>query len=775
MLRLKIERNRLASVLLLLSALIASQFFGSSTSFTRSITYSIDDIDDESILSQIKDATSSLSSLFNQKEGIFLWNIQDLDNLSRYGDLSDLTNGDEVISELDLYMWLEGISEDIAMQYLLLKNNVRISLEFIGNQQEEYIFNRNWIFMTAQIVNWLYDLASDDQLIFILNSLSSNRDGFGAFWNYLVRPQYNNFINERISLLGDTLVLGSKILRAVSFMPYFTYYEQSYLLLLSQFANNWWNSINAYALYDPEFAIAGIGSSKMATNFDKWITWKSFYDYVDNKTFSPADIFSDDYLDFQNYLFTSPQIANQYLTYIKKVSASYSYAWNIDEYKSYKITNPFLSQVASRIISNYASHIEMVFDKILYVFNPGESMSWTPLENTFSGYSYIWDKYFIDDQDSDNDLHQYQYDSSPLKITGLRSYQGAGDIRGLMDIYRVLSQTFTIDSIQQQNELEAFNLVREIINAQRSDGSFCFSPYFGTSLDSNIFYGTLINDANLLGPTLLPEGINTFTGSMTVMKFLLEVHDDLEAYGLSDDENIIALQEEVDNTLSILGDLLLTNIKENTFGIPKQSVISNFGVDFPIDHNYMVENIKVNILMSNINFPDSEIPDWIIHYDPYSEMGCSIIYQWDYLNLLKELYIDTRNDDYLIPIFESLNKFVIDYTEDNQYQLSSVCEGKDAIVKKFFKEEYVVNEVELKDNTGIFSNNIPYQYRDEVSPVTGAFSAETPQKIAAMILTILPLLQEFFVEPINQIIIIGFISGIILSVAVIYIRRPKYQ
>ena len=137
-----------------------------------------------------------------------------------------------------------------------------------------------------------------------------------------------------------------------------------------------------------------------------------------------------------------------------------------------------------------------------------------------------------------------------------------------------------------------------------------------------------------------------------------------------------------------------------------------------------------------------------------------------------------EDPEIIIPLFDSLTLFTDDYLQDDQYQLLSICEVKDAVARAFFVDTLIDSSIILSDKTGVFGNAIPYNYRSAVSPVTYAFAAETPQRISALILTILPMLTdiiEIINDPINQIVIFGFVSGVIMTVAVIYIRRPKHQ
>ena len=82
----------------------------------------------------------------------------------------------------------------------------------------------------------------------------------------------------------------------------------------------------------------------------------------------------------------------------------------------------------------------------------------------------------------------------------------------------------------------------------------------------------------------------------------------------------------------------------------------------------------------------------------------------------------------------------------------------------------------MNDKTGFFSSYIPYNYRENISPVTNAFAIETLQQISALVLKVLPaILEPIFSNPINQVVIVGFIIGIIMTVSVVYVKRPRYQ
>ncbi|MHA1221065.1 MAG: hypothetical protein ACTSQB_04960 [Candidatus Heimdallarchaeota archaeon] len=237
-----------------------------------------------------------------------------------------------------------------------------------------------------------------------------------------------------------------------------------------------------------------------------------------------------------------------------------------------------------------------------------------------------------------------------------------------------------------------------------------------------------------------------------------------------------ALTTTLDETLGSLGELLLSNINSKTLGIPKQSIIGNRTVGVLDTCYFEIKRIKLTINLAGIVIPYNELPDWIYNFNLYTKTGRTYVYQWEYLFLLERLFTLTDDTKYLDPIFESYLNFNQDYLDDQQYQLASICEGKDAIVRTFFEETFVVDSIELIDTTGLFDNLIPYDYRCDTLAVTNAFAVETPQRIIGVILSILPnLLAPILSNPINQIVLIGFISGIIMTVAVIYYKRPKHQ
>lgn len=773
---LLVSRKKVITITSIIIIFLTGQVIGVSINPSNSLNYEDYDFSDEELINQIKIATSSLTSLYNEKEGLFVWNVQDPYNLSRFGDLSDLTNGQEGFEVLDHQLWLDGLAQDVSLQYLLLKNYVSTSLQFIGTMEEHKQFNRDWIFMTYDIIHSLYtNVANSDFLLSVLDAISSNEDTFGEFWNVLIRPKYNSFIQEEISLLCDTLVLGSKILRAAEFLPYFNFYEKSILLILSDQISGWWQAINKYALYDPDFAIAGIGSSKIHSEHHKWVDWRIFKQLATNGSFAITDIFTSEHVNLQRLIFTSPQIANLYLEQIEKANVKYSYGWDSDYHSYLEISDPLAKEIYNEIINSYFEHIFYVRNHVTYVFNPQYSVSWTPLLDRFQGYSYYWEEYFIDSQGSENDLYAYRNDKSPLRITGTRTYQGAGDIRGLMDVYNVLSHSFTDDDYLQGLEKESFRILEQILKAQRNDHAFVFSPYFGTALDESIVLNSLINDALLISPDVLPEGLEQFTGTMSVMEFLLEAQSDLTIFGT---EKMNYLNDQVQSTILSIIELFESMTHKSTMGIPKQTILGNTNPQGHETYYYSAENIVVIVNFFDIATSEILLPDWIVNYNPFTLLGTSCIYQWDYLTLLKEAFLNLNDPTLVIPLFDSLLLFNEDFIHDDQYQLLSICEVKDAVARTLFTEVLVDSSIILSDTTGIYGNAIPYKYRSDASPVTCVLASETPQRVSALILSILPLLSDIadiISNPINQIVIFGFVSGVVMTVAVIYIRRPKHQ
>ncbi len=773
---LLISRKKVITITSIIIIFLTGQVVGASVNQSNALNYNDYNFSDEDLIKQIKIATTSLTSLYNKKEGLFVWNVQDPYNLSRFGDLSDLTNGQECFEVLDGQLWLDGLAQDVSLQYLLLKNYVSTSLQFVGSMDEHRQFNREWVFMTYEIIHSLYtNVANSDFLLSVLNALSSNNDTFGEFWNVLIRPKYNSFIQEEISLLCDTLVLGSKILRAAEFMPYFNFYEKSILLILSDQISDWWQAINKYALYDPDFAIAGIGSSKIHNDYRGWIDWRIFKQLANNGTFTTTAVFTPEHASLQTLIFTSPQIANLYLEQIEKANAKYSYGWNAEHHYYDEISDPLANEIYNEIINSYNEHIFYVRNHVIYVFNPQYSVSWSPLPERFQGYSYYWDDYFVDSQGSENDLYAYRIDNSPLKITGTRTYQGAGDIRGLMDVYNVISHSFTDDDFLQGFEKEAFRILEQILKAQRSDSAFVFSPYFGTALDESVVRNPLINDAQLISPEILPEGLDQFTGTMSVMEFLLKAQSELAIFGT---EKMNYLNEQVQSTILSITDLFELMTHKSTMGIPKQTILGNTN---PQEHEtfyYSAENIVVSVNFFDATSNEILLPDWITNYNPFTFLGTTFIYQWDYLTLLKDAFLKLNDPTIVAPLFDSLMLFNEDFLQDDQYQLLSICEVKDAVARTLFTEALTDNSIILSDKTGIYGNAIPYKYRSETSSITYAFASETPQRVSALILSILPLLSDIIdviSNPINQIVIFGFVSGVVMTVAVVYIRRPKHQ
>ncbi|MHA1558049.1 MAG: hypothetical protein ACTSPM_14100 [Candidatus Heimdallarchaeota archaeon] len=610
MTHLVISRKKVITFTSIIIIFLTGQVIGVSVNQSNSLDNNDYNFSDEDLINQIKIATSSLTSLFNEKEGLFVWNVQDPYNLSQFGDLSDLTNGQEGFKYLDGQIWLNGLAQDVSLQYLLLKNYVSTSLQFIGTMEEHKQFNRDWVFMTYDIIHSLYNnVANSDFLLSVLNALSSNEDTFGEYWNILIRTKYNSFIQEEISLLGDTLVLGSKILRASEFMPYFDFYEKSILLTLSDKISDWWQAINKYALYDPDFAIAGIGSSKIHSDYQKWIDWQIFKDSARNGTFATTDVFTPDHGDFQRLLFTSPQIANLYLEQIEKANAKHSYGWDTDHHSYEIISDPLANEIYHEIINSYFEHIFYVHNHVTYVFNPQYNDGWTSLPDLYQGYSYYWEDYFVDSQGSENDLYAYRNDNSPLKITGTRTYQGAGDIRGLMEIYKVLSHSFTDDNYLQGFEKESFTILEQILKTQRNDRSFVFSPYFGTALDESLVNNPLINDASIINPDVLPKGLDQFTGTMSVMDFILKAQCDLVVFGT---EKMTYLNDQVQSTILSTTELFDLMTHRSTMGIPKQTIKQFLEIQ-------ILQNMKLIIIVQKILLLISTFLIW--HQTFYCPIG----------------------------------------------------------------------------------------------------------------------------------------------------------
>ena len=242
--------------------------------------------------------------------------------------------------------------------------------------------------------------------------------------------------------------------------------------------------------------IGGIGVSKIHETFPKWMGWYDFVQLALNGTWTTVDIRAEEYVEFQSDIYRSPEIADLYLTHIEKASVSKAYFWEPEQHYYEKITNQLAKELIFEITNNYAKHIMIVRDKPVYIYNPNIENSWVYLDH-FSGYSYQWSNYFLDDQGSSHDLYQYRYENSPLRITGFRTFQGAGDIRGLMNVYQVLSHAFSFDIALHEPEKAAFYLLEEILRSQRVDGSFAFSPYFGTSIPTEVFPDPLFNDVKI--------------------------------------------------------------------------------------------------------------------------------------------------------------------------------------------------------------------------------------------------------------------------------------
>ncbi|NHK31972.1 MAG: hypothetical protein FK730_11510 [Asgard group archaeon] len=784
MTKLVISRKRTLSNIFLIVIIFVAQLLGTSLQQISSKSSLIDNFSENEIIDQIKSSTSELTSLFNNELGIFIWNIQNPLNISRYGDLSDASNVDDALDQqFTTKEWLNGLTQDIMMQYLFLKKYVYPTLSYTSETEEDIQFTRDWLFTTEKIVGWLYYLvATNNELIKILSSFSESGDGFGEYWNALIRPKYHEFIGETLALLPDTLALGSKILQIAEFLPHFSFIEKYPILLLSDIVSQWWNNINIYALFDPKFAVGGIGNSYLHYNHDEWIGWNEFTRMSRNSSFSPKNVYDEDYVEFLNYLYISPQIADEYLTYICKYSCGSTISWNPKAHLSYTITEPTLIVTQNRLVNDYAKHISWVENQIQYIYDPRNSeFTWIPLDNPYSGYSYYWPEYLIDNQGSENDLRHYQY-NLPLAIINMRTFQGAGDICGLLDIYQVLSHNFVCDSTIQYCEDKAIKILDQILKSAREDNGFVFSPYFGTALDESILVDTLISDAELIGSLILPDGLNQLTGTLTIMDFLLKSRDDLLAIGHYSNRDLNkefnAIKKGLDNALESIGNLIIDNIDSKTCGISKQTVIANsllLGSNIP--PYYSAKPIKITIQIESTSFPLSELPEWIHSYNYYSSIGQSNIYQWDYLNSLSDLYAITRNTYYIAPLFDAVELFDQDLREDDQYQLSAICEGKDPVVRAFFDESYIGTNIELNDNTGIFGNYIPYDYRQEVLPLANAFASETPLRIFELILKAIPIFNApLFSEIIvNKVVLVGFITGLMMTIAVVYVKRPKHQ
>ncbi|NHJ41249.1 MAG: hypothetical protein FK731_14550, partial [Asgard group archaeon] len=733
----------------LIFIIFVAQTLGTSLQQISSKSALLENISEDELVDQFKTATSEITSLFNKEHGIFIWNIQDPFNISRYGDLTDASNVDDALDkQFTTQEWLDGLTQDIMMQYLFLKKYVYPVLNYFDESEGDVEFIREWLFTTEKIVGWLYyNVAINNELIKILSSFSDSGDGFGEYWNALIRPKHHEFLDECLALLPDTLALGYKILQIAEFLPYFTFIEKYPLLLLSGVVNQWWNNINNYALFDPKFAVGGIGNSFIHENNNNWIGWTEFTRMVRNKTFAPINIYSEDYIDFQNYLYISPQIANEYLTYICKQSCESSIIWNPKEHLTYTITDPTLITIHNRLVNDYAKHISWVEDQVQYIYDPrNQEFTWIPLDNFFTGYSYYWPEYLIDNQGSENDLRQYIY-NLPLGITNMRSYQGAGDIRGLMDVYNVLSHNFVYDSTIQFCEDKAIKIIDAILKSARDDGGFVFSPYFGTALDESVIETSLIAVAELVGSLVLPLGLNQLTGTLTVMELLLKARNDFQLIGSYSNFDLNRqfkiIRKNLDKTLETIGNLIVSKIDSKTVGIPKQSVLANsllYGSNIP--PYYTAKPIKITIEIDTSEYTLTELPEWIYSYNYYNNIGLSKIYQWDYLNLLSDLFTITRDTYFITPLFDSLELFKKDFREDNQYQLSAICEGKDPVVRAFFEENFIEADIELNDYTGIFGNHIPYDYRKEVLPLSNAFASETPLRIIELLLKSIPVFFE---------------------------------
>lgn len=774
---IEINNNRLKRFLfLLLVFLLCGSIFGTATNHSVALRTFSNTLSEDTLKDQLKLATASITSLFNKREGIFLWNIQNPDNLTRFGEDSDLTNSQEVLEKYGYSSWVEGIVQDLVIQYLLLKNNIYQSAKLVSSLDTDREFTRNWVFMTEKIVSWLYfDIATNDELIIALSRLSETGDGFGEFYNTLIREKEALFLNSKTSLLLDTLEIGSKILKSAEFLPYFNPQERNSFLLLAELASDWWEAINRYILYDPAFTIVGLGNSTIHSLNNNWIGWNNFLELAKNGSMPIADIREKEYLQLQNYLYTSPQMADLYLTHLEKAAIGESYLWDSNVGHIHKkLTEPLMVQLVSEITNNYANHIKIVRNKTVYHFTPALNQSWVSLDKLFSGYSYHCEDYFVDSQGLTTDLYQYRYEDSPLRITGLRTFQGAGDIRGLMDIYHVLRHGFKFDHFLQSYEKAAFALLEEILRAQREDGSFIFSPYFGTALPEKVFPSPLFNNAKIEFPAMLPVGLNEFTGTLVVFDFLLKSYKDLRRFSL---DRFTFLLNRFDRVLGTTAELLLANIDEQTKGLLKQTVV---GTSFSQNSSPTFEalNVKLEIDLHFANISLNNLPGWIIDFNPLDMTASSKVCQWDYLQYLYEYYQIFEEEEYLDPLLDALELFTQDFQKDQQYQLLSICGVKDAVANVFFREELSGGQIKLCDHTGFYGDAIPYHYRPGVSPVTQVFATVIPQDISAMLLS-LPQIQHNIgldvYDPINQIVLVGLFGGVVLSVIVIYFRRPKHQ
>ncbi|MEA2070810.1 MAG: hypothetical protein U9O98_05910, partial [Asgard group archaeon] len=237
---------------LLLLFLTISSPFSFITNYSVRASTSNPVLSEDEILENMYTSLNSIYEIYNQKEGIFVWNIQDLDNLSRYGDLTDSSNGQQLIENDEYENWVTGLSQDLAVQYDLLKNNLYLVSEHFATKEEKFMFNREWVFTTESIIRWLYqNIATNNELMSILSEYSATGDGFGEYWNIFIREKYHEYVDATFSLLPDTFVLGTKILHKIEQMSYLSNFEKDRIRFLIEMINNWWDTINAYAVFDP--------------------------------------------------------------------------------------------------------------------------------------------------------------------------------------------------------------------------------------------------------------------------------------------------------------------------------------------------------------------------------------------------------------------------------------------------------------------------------------------------------------------------------------------
>jgi hypothetical protein len=768
--------NSVGKLLLICSCIIGALLAVPLSSNANAFNYHEYYISEDELIDNLKLSTSVVFDIFNQQNGLFLWNIQELENLTRFGDSTNITNGQYMLNNLMYEQWLNGLVEDVRLQYHFLKNHIDPTFKHIANIEAEYELNRKCVFMTEKIISWLYyQIATNNELIQILNAVSGDDQGFTRFWNALVRPQMDHISNQKVSLLVETFELGAKILNSANSLPYFSAREEAFLTHVARLADSWWQAINNYAVYDPSFAIAAIDSSILETTYSEWIGWDNFIKLANNGSCPLKDIRNSNFLLLQNYLFTSPQLADQYLTYLEKTAVSNIYDWN-EKNRNIKVlySNDLKRSLAFHLINSYGEHIRYLTNQTVYLFTPKEVSSWIQLEEKYNGYSYFWEKYMLAEQGLATDLYQYRLDDSPLKITQCRTYQGAGDIRGLMDVYNVLRHSFNNNPSISTNERMSWYLIDEITDSQRIDGSFAISPYFGTKIPVSLLSSPLLNDAKIHSPQLLPEGLNEFIGTQTVLNFLLEVFSDLEKYPI---DYLSLIKEDLFTAIKSAADLLLSKIDDDTTGIPKQGIV---GVPSPtISELFETKPIYVKIAFSYNQIDLDQLPLWINDYNLLDNVGYTRVHQWDFISIYENLYQIFNNTKYLEPLFNSLITFNNDYFEDQEYQLLAICEVKDAIARLLFSEEVKDDALYLSDSSGIYGDLIPYTYRQNVFSITNAFSMETPQRLSSLLLELrpqvdMPIIQpEILQDPINRIVLIGFIGGILIAAITIYIKRPR--